>query len=114
MATIDLSKYDSEQAKLMKERCILVNENDESLGAIDKKDCESVSFECDHIAYSITRSFDGKHQRGHATPRFLCFPLQTIGWKTLASATGTWKNYLSKHVDEHLLFSSFAWFGGQQ
>jgi len=39
MATIDLSNYDSEQAKLMKERCILVNENDESLGAVDKKDC---------------------------------------------------------------------------
>lgn len=42
MATVDLSNYDSEQARLMKEQCILVDENDESLGAVDKKDCESV------------------------------------------------------------------------
>jgi hypothetical protein len=42
MATIDLSSYDAEQAKLMKERCILVNEKDESLGAVDKKDCKFV------------------------------------------------------------------------
>lgn len=40
MATVDLSHYDPEQAKLMKERCILVNEKDESLGAVDKKDCK--------------------------------------------------------------------------
>src|SRR5882762_4682835 len=40
MATIDLSNYDVEQAKLMKEQCILVNENDQSLGPVDKKDCE--------------------------------------------------------------------------
>jgi len=39
MATVDLSNYNSEQARLMKERCILVNENDDALGAIDKKDC---------------------------------------------------------------------------
>jgi hypothetical protein len=39
MATVDLSNYNSEQARLMKERCILVNENDNALGAIDKKDC---------------------------------------------------------------------------
>lgn len=41
MANVDLSNYNSEQARLMKERCILVNENDDARGAIDKKDCTS-------------------------------------------------------------------------
>lgn len=38
-ATIDLSKYDPEQSKLMDERCIVVDENDRALGALDKKTC---------------------------------------------------------------------------
>jgi len=39
LASIDLSGYDFEQAKLMDERCIVVDENDRPLGALDKKTC---------------------------------------------------------------------------
>jgi len=39
LAKIDLSGYDFEQAKLMDERCIIVDENDKPLGALDKKTC---------------------------------------------------------------------------
>ena len=39
LSSIDLSKYDSEQARLMDERCILVDEQDNALGAADKKTC---------------------------------------------------------------------------
>ncbi|QRV76196.1 isopentenyl-diphosphate delta-isomerase [Ceratobasidium sp. AG-Ba] len=38
-ATIDLSEYDPEQSKLMDERCIVVDENDKAIGALDKKTC---------------------------------------------------------------------------
>ena len=40
LATIDLSTYDAEQAKLMEERCILVDEQDRAYGASDKKTCK--------------------------------------------------------------------------
>lgn len=40
LATIDLSQYDPEQSKLMDERCIVVDENDVVLGALDKKTCK--------------------------------------------------------------------------
>jgi isopentenyl-diphosphate delta-isomerase len=39
LATIDLSEYDPEQSKLMDERCIVVDENDTAIGALDKKTC---------------------------------------------------------------------------
>lgn len=39
LSTIDLSGYDAEQSKLMEERCILVDENDNAIGAVDKKTC---------------------------------------------------------------------------
>lgn len=39
LATIDLSNYDPEQSRLMDERCILVDENDKAIGAMDKKTC---------------------------------------------------------------------------
>lgn len=39
LATIDLSGYDSEQSKLMEERCILVDAQDVAYGAGDKKTC---------------------------------------------------------------------------
>ncbi|KAG8713540.1 isopentenyl-diphosphate delta-isomerase idi1 [Ceratobasidium sp. 423] len=38
-ATIDLSEYDPEQSRLMDERCIVVDENDKPIGALDKKTC---------------------------------------------------------------------------
>jgi isopentenyl-diphosphate Delta-isomerase len=39
LATIDLSSYDPEQSRLMDERCILVDEDDNAIGAMDKKTC---------------------------------------------------------------------------
>jgi isopentenyl-diphosphate delta-isomerase len=39
-ATIDLSQYDSVQSRLMDERCIVVDENDKPIGALDKKTCQ--------------------------------------------------------------------------
>lgn len=42
MASIDLSAYDGEQARLMDERCILVDEEDKAIGAMDKKTCEYI------------------------------------------------------------------------
>jgi isopentenyl-diphosphate delta-isomerase len=41
LASVDLSSYDPEQSRLMDERCILVDENDNAIGAMDKKTCES-------------------------------------------------------------------------
>ena len=38
-ASIDLSLYDVEQSRLMDERCIVVDENDRAIGALDKKTC---------------------------------------------------------------------------
>jgi hypothetical protein len=38
-ATIDLSAYDAEQSRLMDERCIVVDEQDKVIGALDKKTC---------------------------------------------------------------------------
>ena len=38
-ATIDLSAYDAEQSRLMDERCIVVDEQDKPIGALDKKTC---------------------------------------------------------------------------
>lgn len=40
LASIDLSSYDAEQSRLMDERCILVDEQDNAIGAMDKKTCE--------------------------------------------------------------------------
>jgi isopentenyl-diphosphate delta-isomerase len=44
LASVDLSTYDPEQSRLMDERCILVDENDNAIGAMDKKTCEYSSF----------------------------------------------------------------------
>jgi isopentenyl-diphosphate Delta-isomerase len=38
-ATIDLTGYDVEQSRLMDERCIIVDEQDRPIGALDKKTC---------------------------------------------------------------------------
>lgn len=42
LASIDLSGYDAEQSRLMAERCILVDEQDNAIGAVDKKTCMSL------------------------------------------------------------------------
>lgn len=39
LASVDLSQYDAEQSRLMDERCILVDEQDNAIGAMDKKTC---------------------------------------------------------------------------
>lgn len=39
LASIDLSTYDPEQSRLMDEKCILVDEQDNAIGAVDKKTC---------------------------------------------------------------------------
>src|SRR5258707_7130977 len=39
LASVDLSNYDPEQSRLMSERCILVDEQDNAIGAMDKKTC---------------------------------------------------------------------------
>lgn len=44
LTSIDLSKYDPEQSRLMEERCILVDEQDRALGAADKKTCKFAHF----------------------------------------------------------------------
>lgn len=40
LASIDLTSYDPEQSRLMDEKCILVDEQDNAIGAMDKKTCE--------------------------------------------------------------------------
>lgn len=43
-AAPDLDAYDEEQVRLMEERCILVNEQDEAYGEDSKKTCKLTSF----------------------------------------------------------------------
>jgi isopentenyl-diphosphate delta-isomerase len=44
LTSIDLSTYDPEQSRLMDEKCILVDEQDNAIGAMDKKTCESMCY----------------------------------------------------------------------
>ncbi|KAF8974046.1 NUDIX hydrolase domain-like protein [Flammula alnicola] len=65
LASIDLSNYDPEQSRLMDERCILVDENDNAIGAVDKKTChlmENINKGLLHRAFSafVFRPSDGK------------------------------------------------------
>jgi len=65
LATIDLSQYDAEQSRLMDERCILVDENDEAIGAMDKKTCHlmvNINKGLLHRAFSafVFRPSDGR------------------------------------------------------
>ncbi len=68
LASIDLSEYDVEQAKLMDERCIIVDENDNPLGALDKKTCRSLHrapcgpIVCPYKNAIYARPFDGEYQ----------------------------------------------------
>ncbi|KAI0285325.1 NUDIX hydrolase domain-like protein [Russula aff. rugulosa BPL654] len=64
-ATIDLSGYDAEQSRLMDERCIIVDEQDRAIGALDKKTChlmENINKGLLHRAFSalVFRPSDGK------------------------------------------------------
>lgn len=65
LASIDLSGYDPEQSRLMDERCILVDEDDNAIGAMDKKTChlmENINKGLLHRAFSafVFRPSDGK------------------------------------------------------
>lgn len=65
LASIDLSNYDPEQSRLMDERCILVDEQDNAIGAADKKTChlmENINKGLLHRAFSafVFRPSDGK------------------------------------------------------
>jgi len=65
LASIDLSSYDPEQSRLMDERCILVDEEDNAIGAMDKKTChlmENINQGLLHRAFSafVFRPTDGK------------------------------------------------------
>jgi len=65
LASVDLSNYDPEQSRLMQERCILVDENDNAIGAVDKKTChlmENINKGLLHRAFSafVFRPSDGK------------------------------------------------------
>ncbi|KZT30568.1 Isopentenyldiphosphate isomerase [Neolentinus lepideus HHB14362 ss-1] len=65
LTSIDLSGYDTEQSRLMDERCILVDEQDRALGAADKKTChlmENINKGLLHRAFSafVFRPSDGK------------------------------------------------------
>ena len=66
LSNIDLSNYDPEQSRLMDERCILVDEQDNALGAADKKTCMTIShvlrYENDEV--NLYRSSYGEHQQG--------------------------------------------------
>jgi len=55
LASVDLSNYDPEQSRLMFERCILVDEQDNAIGAMDKKTC--LSFKIGSFFLSLTFSF---------------------------------------------------------
>ncbi|KAK0208223.1 Isopentenyldiphosphate isomerase [Desarmillaria ectypa] len=65
LASIDLTNYDPEQSKLMDERCILVDEEDNAIGAMDKKTChlmDNINKGLLHRAFSafVFRPSDGK------------------------------------------------------
>ncbi|CAG8475136.1 8081_t:CDS:2 [Diversispora eburnea] len=56
MANISLTAYDPEQVRLMEEMCILVNENDQRIGADTKKNChlmENINKGLLHRAFSV-------------------------------------------------------------
>ncbi|THH03830.1 hypothetical protein EW145_g5974 [Phellinidium pouzarii] len=56
LASIDLAGYDAEQSRLMDERCILVDEQDQPVGAADKKTChlmENINKGLLHRAFSV-------------------------------------------------------------
>ncbi|KIL70845.1 hypothetical protein M378DRAFT_155779 [Amanita muscaria Koide BX008] len=65
LASVDLSNYDPTQSKLMDERCILVDEQDNAIGAVDKKTCHlmvNINNGLLHRAFSafVFRPSDGR------------------------------------------------------
>lgn len=63
----DLKEYDEEQARLMAEMCILVDENDNRIGADTKKTCMYYSLFLHLVLLMLIclfRSSYGKYQQG--------------------------------------------------
>ncbi|KAF9519296.1 hypothetical protein BS47DRAFT_1405120 [Hydnum rufescens UP504] len=65
LVSVDLAGYDAEQCRLMDERCIVVDENDKAIGALDKKTChlmENINKGLLHRAFSVFvfRPSDGR------------------------------------------------------
>ena len=60
LATADLTNYDPEQSRLMDERCILVDEQDNAIGAMDKKTCAFF-----HLSLIIYRTHVQRVSTGH-------------------------------------------------
>jgi isopentenyl-diphosphate delta-isomerase len=60
LASVDLSNYDPEQSRLMSERCILVDEQDNAIGAMDKKTC-AFSQKIFNFSYFLFLSFPPGH-----------------------------------------------------
>ena len=61
MAGIDLSGYDPVQSRLMDEQCILVDENDNAIGAMDKKTCQPFYYILTNLRSFPTRPFNEEH-----------------------------------------------------
>ena len=63
LASVDLSNYDPEQSKLMDEKCILVDEEDNAIGAMDKKTCKYIpnSLIKNNVSHLWVRSSNGKY-----------------------------------------------------
>jgi len=109
-----LKGYDQEQARLMDERCIVVDENDRAIGALDKKTCLCMDYDCDdrtHLEFPLPppcapRPSHGKHQQGSPTPRILSICLPTIGWKVTLAKACCRKDYFRWHVDKYMLLPS--------
>ena len=95
LSSIDLSKYDTEQAKLMDERCILVDEEDRALGAADKKTC-TVFNNYRHSLSDVVklRSLNGEHQQGTSSSCLFRICVQAIRWQTTAPTEGIGEDYL--------------------
>lgn len=100
-ASIDLKGYDAEQARLMDERCIVVDEQDNAIGALDKKTCKSCSF----IPYSScarqTR-YEQSSWNGHA--------LHTASSSTLNTELLPRSGHLMENINKGLLHRAFSAF----
>ena len=94
-ATIDLSGYDAEQSRLMDERCIVVDEQDRPIGALDKKTCmrkaNSLSI-C--LILGMDRPPYGEHQQGPLTSRILRLCLPSVRWQASAAAARVREDHL--------------------
>jgi hypothetical protein len=87
-ATIDLSGYDAEQSRLMDERCIVVDEQDRPIGALDKKTCtqwkRALTIDWSHLG--IDRSPYGEHPEGSLASRVLRLRLPSVRREAPAAA----------------------------